>query len=418
MDLRQECKGASPSECEKIVSLNAPLSVKQIAALPSFPQDCRNGGILSFKQCELHLREKYATDRCYDKGFFIKTECKKHLFEEYGLPEACKDYSDRECEKLIDEVILGRFIEKNLSAQQSQAVATLSGKSIKITQAGSSTLLLILDKDKITELAESLKKTVLGLLPFEPELSGNRVSVLATRESNAGHNDVLPAIFVQDLDGDGIPDEIESRIGTDPQSVDTDKDGFSDIIELRSGYDPLGPGKKNFKLSSGEKALISGVSLEQPINSGISASDILEINSKEGNAILSGTSSTLRFSGRALPGQQVFLYIYSPIPIMISLSVDQNGNWNHELKAKLKDGKHEAYLAYLDDHGNIIAKSEESSFFIKSAKASSLGDLIKISDASHIINERKGNIFWYIAGFIALLLAVISAYLVKRLVRK
>ncbi|HEY1100723.1 MAG TPA: hypothetical protein VGF99_17410 [Myxococcota bacterium] len=47
-----------------------------------------------------------------------------------------------------------------------------------------------------------------------------------------------------DSDADGLPDEIELLIGSDPQQQDTDGDGFSDLLESRlttSGLDPLDP---------------------------------------------------------------------------------------------------------------------------------------------------------------------------------
>ena len=47
-----------------------------------------------------------------------------------------------------------------------------------------------------------------------------------------------------DSDADGLPDEQEKLIGTDPEQQDTDADGFSDLLEHRltiSGLDPLDP---------------------------------------------------------------------------------------------------------------------------------------------------------------------------------
>ncbi len=47
-----------------------------------------------------------------------------------------------------------------------------------------------------------------------------------------------------DTDGDGVSDYDEvNTYHTNPLKVDTDGDGFSDGAELRRGYDPLGPGK-------------------------------------------------------------------------------------------------------------------------------------------------------------------------------
>ena len=47
-----------------------------------------------------------------------------------------------------------------------------------------------------------------------------------------------------DSDADGLPDELELLLGTDPEQEDTDGDGFSDLLEHRlslSGSDPLDP---------------------------------------------------------------------------------------------------------------------------------------------------------------------------------
>ena len=47
--------------------------------------------------------------------------------------------------------------------------------------------------------------------------------------------------FGYDSDGDGLSDEEEAEIGTDPNNPDTDGDGFSDGEEVRKGTDPLDP---------------------------------------------------------------------------------------------------------------------------------------------------------------------------------
>jgi hypothetical protein len=47
-----------------------------------------------------------------------------------------------------------------------------------------------------------------------------------------------------DTDKDGLSDEVEKAIGTDPTKADTDGDGFSDKAELISGFDPLVKGGK------------------------------------------------------------------------------------------------------------------------------------------------------------------------------
>jgi len=45
-----------------------------------------------------------------------------------------------------------------------------------------------------------------------------------------------------DSDGDGLADEAEIKLGTDPYKRDTDGDGHSDGVEVLNGYDPLKKG--------------------------------------------------------------------------------------------------------------------------------------------------------------------------------
>lgn len=46
-----------------------------------------------------------------------------------------------------------------------------------------------------------------------------------------------------DSDSDGLDDELESTIGTDPLNNDSDNDGYNDGQEIENHFDPLGPGK-------------------------------------------------------------------------------------------------------------------------------------------------------------------------------
>lgn len=46
---------------------------------------------------------------------------------------------------------------------------------------------------------------------------------------------------VQDTDGDGLDDELEAQLGTDPARADTDADAWNDLIELIHGTDPGDP---------------------------------------------------------------------------------------------------------------------------------------------------------------------------------
>ena len=49
---------------------------------------------------------------------------------------------------------------------------------------------------------------------------------------------VISAPAVVDSDGDGLSDDQERRIGTNPNNPDTDGDGFGDRAELLAGSNP------------------------------------------------------------------------------------------------------------------------------------------------------------------------------------
>jgi Bacterial TSP3 repeat len=48
--------------------------------------------------------------------------------------------------------------------------------------------------------------------------------------------DVVSVYYTKDSDGDGLPDDYELQVGTDPQNTDTDGDGLNDQIETQKGW--------------------------------------------------------------------------------------------------------------------------------------------------------------------------------------
>jgi len=53
----------------------------------------------------------------------------------------------------------------------------------------------------------------------------------------------LPSDIGSDDDNDGLANNLEIAIGTDPNNPDTDGDSYNDGIEVLAGYDPLGKGR-------------------------------------------------------------------------------------------------------------------------------------------------------------------------------
>lgn len=46
-----------------------------------------------------------------------------------------------------------------------------------------------------------------------------------------------------DADSDGLSDELEKIIGSDPLKTDTDNDGYGDLVEITNNYNPIGSNK-------------------------------------------------------------------------------------------------------------------------------------------------------------------------------
>ncbi len=54
-----------------------------------------------------------------------------------------------------------------------------------------------------------------------------------------GSGSALSGQRTDDTDGDGLSDDDELKLGTDPEMADTDKDGLSDFDEVNAGTDPF-----------------------------------------------------------------------------------------------------------------------------------------------------------------------------------
>lgn len=76
--------------------------------------------------------------------------------------------------------------------------------------------------------------------------------------SEASNNSEFPL----DSDGDGLSDEEERALGTDPSLRDTDGDGVTDIEEVEQGTDPLAPPAPVVVLSSPQEVAVVEASLD------------------------------------------------------------------------------------------------------------------------------------------------------------
>jgi hypothetical protein len=95
-----------------------------------------------------------------------------------------------------------------------------------------------------------MRKYFIGLITISTlVLFGASCSKTPTQQTPAQQNNANTAVNVNtntnqtivniDTDGDGLTDEQERALGTDPNKADTDGDGYSDSVEVKSGHDPL-----------------------------------------------------------------------------------------------------------------------------------------------------------------------------------
>lgn len=239
-------------------------------------------------------------------------------------------------------------------------------------------------------------------------------------------HDSVPAVLFLDSDEDGLPDDVERRIGTDPLNKDTDGDGHDDGTELRGGYNPRGKGRladgvKN--LAPVDVAIASGALIEQPTNAGDVSPDLVvtAAETRSGRPANSsgaggaedtpaGGANALHLSGRAKPGQVVTIFIYSYLPVVLTTEANDDGTWSYDLDSGLSDGQHEVYATVTGETGKIQGKSNPLSFFVSEAKAVTEDQFFKPEELSPLaaaaVQEPVRQLAWWYLGGAALLIVV------------
>jgi hypothetical protein len=114
-------------------------------------------------------------------------------------------------------------------------------------------------------------------------------------------------------------------------------------------------------------------------------------------------------SGHAAPNTTVLLYVYSYVPMVLTTTTDENGNYTYDLADNVVDGEHTAYVAVTDDTGKIMKKSEPLALFVKGAiAATSEEDFLKpdvnVQPDSAITSYSR----YYLYGTIVLVLVALG----------
>lgn len=377
------CVGKDDAECQKII------------AREYFPQECKAQEITSKKECEEFLQKITFPSECVEKHAFTQWECNNIIKEKY-FEEECQRQKITSSQECFD-YIFDRYISKI----GCQGLDDISCKEVLRRRHLGVAAKKIKESEKIKEILDPFINSDVTLRPKDVSADGDDltqitsvediVPIVVKKETNvlfipaAGtvellHNDrvesLANAVMLSDFDQDGLSDDVEERLGTNPRNPDSDGDGYLDGIEVRGGFNPLGTGPIQKKLGGIDEALVARANIEHPKISGILSED-LEIEKVEDVAEPAsidenrdGTTNTFyKFSGKGIPGEVVAIYVYSDLPLLLTTTVDEFGNWSYTLKESLRDGEHEAYVTINDSTGKVVEKSNPYSFFIKEAKA-------------------------------------------------
>lgn len=203
-----------------------------------------------------------------------------------------------------------------------------------------------------------------------------------------------------DSDEDGISDYDEVVIyKTNPFDAYTVDGKFTDAQKILAGIDPLSEEERPIVFESPKNA-------EVPILPEFTVETIKVTETRSTETPEVEEAAKISFSGTGLPNSFVTLYIFST-PIVVTVRTDAEGKWEYELDKQLENGKHELYVATVDNSGKIIARSEAIPF-VKEASAAVLGNEIPVvtSESPATNNFTIGVIVFAIVGVIAMIVAV------------
>lgn len=372
-------------------------------AVNNISADCGLVQITNSEDCEIYIRQNTIVDECLSKNIKSRGECRSYLISNYGRPAKCAKVSEATCLNLINNVILAGLSQETISPSLKESLTNIAGQSATIDS----------QKDKI--ILNNQTEISTKLLPLAPQESPAKVKLLSapTKVSES----IAPVAIAFDNDGDGLPNDLENRLGTNPDNPDTDSDGYNDKEEVSTGNNPLGVGKMDnefkAKIAPIDSAIMQDKPIEHPRYANVSSSLDLLVSKIElvrtNEALKTGE---MRLTGKAKPNEIVSIFIYSAMPIIITAKADTNGNWIYNLDKTLVDGNHEVYVAINDDSGKVVSRSAVMNFIIKEAKAITMDDYIQVTEAPQPKDNSTNMVQRYVWGGVILVVVCIILFFV------
>lgn len=347
---------------------------------PSIPVElaleCRSSGIVP-DRCASWLAAKYRPAECVSAGASTR--------------EACAAILETASKPADEKVLFGMPSKEDVAAARAR-VGEIVGEALPSPEMPP------------------------AVLPFLAVVPAPKERWRVIPSSEAEKEGAAMAFVSLDSDGDGLTDDIEARLGTDPRDPDSDDDGFEDGMETRNGYNPLGAGRLGTPLRGVEIALTDRLPVEEPRGRDAEADPSLAVAAVE-TVEAGGETPVLRLSGRAAQDSVVTLFIYSYLPVMVTTVTDGDGNWSYDFGSRLADGRHEAYVAVNDGTGRLVASSNPLAFFVKEARAASEEDFLRPDVDIRPVEEIPIRAYVLGAGLL-LLFALILTVVIVRQVRR
>ncbi|MBU1164845.1 hypothetical protein KKA15_04785 [Patescibacteria group bacterium] len=332
--------------------------------MEGLPKECQKLSISNQQSCEEYLNQRYIKPQCQETGITDADVCLSYIERKYLSDVKCLDVEDDVCKEIVKTEFSGLIVERETKLDSLRKIIPTD----KDCPEGVVCDFIKPDIGDVQDLASIIIEDVSKIT-----LTRATDQVFITQQKQI--ISTAPAVINLDSDQDGISDEIEQRLGTDPNLSDSDNDGVTDRQEILDGSNPLGEGEKETVLAPVETALINQAKFEHPKTAGAQND---EYKVEEVVHTQESVSPTLK--GTAEPDKIVTIYIYSDLPLMITTRTNEYGNWEYTLQNSLIDGDHEVYVVLNDNTGKVAYKSSPLSFLVREAKAVSVQDYIKTGE--------------------------------------
>jgi len=159
----------------------------------------------------------------HDEILKIKDNIQSQLLEKYGLGNYYLKSSGNKTGKIGEEFVYSKVGWGSGSGAQTGIIGFLD--CLKNQKNGSNIIAVVYNS-----FVKYSEERALG---FINTLNCPISAVNGGGDSNIGDK--------MDTDNDGLPDQVEKMLGTDPFNKDTDGDRYNDFEEIQSGYSPLIP---------------------------------------------------------------------------------------------------------------------------------------------------------------------------------